>query len=106
MAVFRKGLAVFAAALSVTTLGAGVANAGEEGGGKAVLRYTEHGIPHIVAKDFAGLGYGYGYAAATDNICELANIYLTVSGQRSRYFGPEGGGNPSLSEAESNLHSG
>jgi acyl-homoserine-lactone acylase len=104
MRPFRKTLAVLTAALTITTLGTAVAEAGETGG-KAVLRYTEHGIPHIVAKDYAGLGYGYGFAAATDNVCELANIYLTVSGQRSRYFGPEGGGYPSLSEAESNLHS-
>ncbi|WIV53083.1 penicillin acylase family protein [Amycolatopsis nalaikhensis] len=105
MTLFRKTLAVLTAALSVTALGTGVASAGEEGRAKAVLRYTEHGIPHIVAKDFAGLGYGYGFAAATDNVCELANIYLTVSAQRSKYLGPDGGGYPSLSEAESNLHS-
>jgi acyl-homoserine-lactone acylase len=104
MTHIRKALAVFAAALSVTTLGTGVATAGEDSA-KAVLRYTEHGIPHIVAKDYAGLGYGYGYAAATDNVCELAKIYVTVSAQRSRYFGPDGGGYPSLSEAKSNLHS-
>jgi acyl-homoserine-lactone acylase len=104
MRPFRKSLAVLTTALTITTLGTAVASAGEDGG-KAVLRYTEHGIPHIVAKDYAGLGYGYGFAAATDNVCELANIYLTVSGQRSKYFGPEGGGYPSLSEAESNLHS-
>ncbi|WP_329044239.1 penicillin acylase family protein [Amycolatopsis sp. NBC_01488] len=104
MRPFGKSLAVLTAALTITTLGTGIAQAGEDGG-KAVLRYTEHGIPHIVAKDFAGLGYGYGFAAATDNVCELANIYLTVSAQRSKYLGPDGGGYPSLSEAGSNLHS-
>ncbi len=104
MTHIRKALAIFAAALSVTTLGAGVATAGEDNA-KAVLRYTEHGVPHIVAKDFGGLGYGYGYAAATDNVCELAKIYVTVSAQRSRYFGPDGEGYPSLSEAKDNLHS-
>ncbi len=105
MRPFRKTLAVLTAALTVTTLGTGIAEAGQESGGKAVLRYTEHGIPHIVAKDFAGLGYGYGFAAATDNVCELANIYLTVSAQRSKYLGPGGDGYPSLSEAANNLHS-
>src|SRR5437764_7245297 len=95
----RRVLAVLTAALSVTALGTGVASAGEDGA-KAVVRYTEHGIPHIVAKDFSGLGYGYGYAAATDNVCELAKIYVTVSAQRSRYFGPGGEGYPSLSEAQ------
>ncbi|WP_410621867.1 penicillin acylase family protein [Amycolatopsis sp. cmx-8-4] len=104
MRPFRKTLAVLTAALAVTTLGTGIAEAGQDGG-KAVLRYTEHGVPHIVAKDFAGLGYGYGFAAATDNVCELANIYLTVSAQRSKYFGPDGEGYPSLSDAGNNLHS-
>ena len=50
---------------------------------------TSHGIPHILADDFAGLGYGYGYVAAQDNICVLADIYVTVNGERSRWFGPD-----------------
>src|SRR2546421_69377 len=29
----------------------------------AVIRRTEHGIPHIESSTFAGAGYGYGYAA-------------------------------------------
>jgi hypothetical protein len=28
----------------------------------AEIRRTEYGIPHIVASDYASLGYGYGYA--------------------------------------------
>ncbi|WP_020666302.1 penicillin acylase family protein [Amycolatopsis nigrescens] len=77
----------------------------EAGGARSTIRYTEHGVPHIVAKDFDGLGYGYGYAAAKDNICELANGYLTVSAQRSRHFGPDGTGNSALSSASGNLNS-
>jgi acyl-homoserine-lactone acylase len=56
----------------------------------ATIRRTSHGIPHIVASDFAGIGYGYGYAFAQDNICVIADQYVTVDGQRSRYFGPSG----------------
>ena len=37
-----------------------------------------------MATDFAGLGFGYGYAAAKDNICVLADTYVTVNGERSR----------------------
>lgn len=55
----------------------------------ATIRRTSHGIPHIVAQDFAGIGYGYGYAFAQDNICLIADTYVTVDGQRSRYFGPD-----------------
>src|SRR3954447_18808059 len=64
----------------------------------ATIRRTSHGIPHILADDYAGLGFGYGYALAQDNICVLADIYVTVDGERSRFsgssplgsFGPNG----------------
>ena len=46
----------------------------------ATIRYTEYGIPHIAAQDYGGLGYGYGYAIAKENICVLADTYMTVRG--------------------------
>jgi acyl-homoserine-lactone acylase len=55
----------------------------------AEIRRTAHGIPHIKAKSFSGIGYGYGYAFAQDNICPIAESYVTVNAQRSRYFGPD-----------------
>ncbi|MEV1062694.1 penicillin acylase family protein [Streptomyces sp. NPDC050263] len=74
------------------------------GGLSATIRYTEHGIPHIKADDYAGLGYGHGYAAAKDNICLLADIYLTVGAQRSLYRGADGPTN-AYGPARSNLGS-
>ncbi|MEB6589408.1 acylase [Pseudomonas asiatica] len=56
----------------------------------AQIRRTSYGVPHIVAKDERGLGYGIGYAYAQNNLCLLANEVLTVSGERSRYFGAKG----------------
>lgn len=56
----------------------------------AQIRRTSYGVPHIVAKDERGLGYGVGYAYAQDNLCLLANEVLTVSGERSRHFGANG----------------
>jgi acyl-homoserine-lactone acylase len=56
----------------------------------AQIRYTTGGIPHILAHDWASLGFGYGYAFAKDNLCTMANDYVTVEAQRSRYFGPAG----------------
>ncbi|HVE68381.1 MAG TPA: penicillin acylase family protein [Solirubrobacteraceae bacterium] len=50
---------------------------------------TAHGIPHVFARDLASLGYGFGYAFAEDNICTIAESYVTVNAQRSRYFGPD-----------------
>jgi acyl-homoserine-lactone acylase len=56
----------------------------------ATIRRTARGIPHIQAKNYRGIGYGYGYVFAQDNICPIAEAYVTVDAQRSRYFGPEG----------------
>jgi acyl-homoserine-lactone acylase len=56
----------------------------------AVIRRTAHGIPHIQASTYTGIGYGYGYAFAQDNICTIAEDYVTVDAQRSRFFGPSG----------------
>jgi len=57
---------------------------------RVTIRTTEYGIPRIVADDWRGLGFGYGYALAKENICSMAEIYTTVRGERSRYFGPTG----------------
>jgi acyl-homoserine-lactone acylase len=64
---------------------------GASGGARyaAEIRRTAYGIPHILARDFGSLGYGYGYAFAQDNLCVLADRVLTLRGQRSRYFGPD-----------------
>lgn len=56
----------------------------------ATIRTTEYGIPRIVADNWKGLGFGYGFALAKENICSMADIYTTVRGERSKYFGPEG----------------
>ncbi|MEU9469276.1 penicillin acylase family protein [Streptomyces avermitilis] len=61
-----------------------------EGRHTARISRTEYGIPHILARDFDGLGYGYGYAFAQDNVCELADQVVTLRGERSRFFGPDG----------------
>ncbi|MEU6487442.1 penicillin acylase family protein [Streptomyces sp. NPDC046887] len=71
----------------------------------ATIRYTEHGIPHILARDYAQLGFGTGWAQAADQVCLLADGFTTVRGERSRYFGPEGESDGSLSSASTNLGS-
>ncbi|MFA1550534.1 penicillin acylase family protein [Actinomadura chokoriensis] len=81
------------------------ADATGERGMTATIRYTEYGIPHITAPDYAGLGYGTGYAAAKDNICLLAQGVVTLSGERSKYFGPDASPDRSLSSASTNLAS-
>ncbi len=56
----------------------------------AEVRRTSFGIAHIKASDFAGMGYGVGYAYAQDNFCLIADTFVSVRGERSRYFGPAG----------------
>jgi len=51
---------------------------------------TEDGVPHVRAGDWRSLGYGYGYVQAQDNLCTLAEAFVTYRGERSRYFGPDG----------------
>jgi acyl-homoserine-lactone acylase len=53
----------------------------------AEIRWTSFGIPHVKAPDRASLGYGVAFATARDAFCLIAAELVTVSGQRSRYFG-------------------
>ncbi len=53
-----------------------------------IQRMTD-GIPHVVANDWTSLGYGFGYAQATDNLCTMADAFLTYRGERSRYLGAD-----------------
>jgi acyl-homoserine-lactone acylase len=55
-----------------------------------IVRRTAYGIPHIWATTYEGAGEGYGYAFAQDDLCTIANDYITVDAQRSRFFGPTG----------------
>jgi acyl-homoserine-lactone acylase len=83
----RRRLAL---ALCLGALLAGVlADAAAADPSGVTIRRTSHGIPHIIAGDWESLGYGYGYSLAEDNICTLAETYVTVQAQRSRYFGPD-----------------
>ncbi|MFJ5631231.1 penicillin acylase family protein [Streptomyces goshikiensis] len=82
------------------------AERGPSGGGlSAVIRYTENGIPHILAKDYAHLGFGTGWAQAADQVCVLADGFVTVTGERSRWFGADAAPDLSLSSATKNLSS-
>jgi acyl-homoserine-lactone acylase len=64
------------------------------------------GIPHILANNFTLLGIGEGYAFAQDNLCTFAADIVTVNGQRSQYFGPNGEAiNYSAGTNETNLES-
>ncbi|MDP2012542.1 MAG: acylase [Phenylobacterium sp.] len=57
---------------------------------KAKISRTAYGIPHVEAADYRGIGYGQAYAFTQDNLCLLADKVVTVNGERSKYFGPDG----------------
>ena len=54
----------------------------------ATVYRTEGGIPHIVAGDWASLGYGTAYAAARDHFCELSRNFLKFRARLAMTFGP------------------
>ncbi len=56
------------------------------------IQRTTHGIAHIQAPHWEALAYGVAYAHAQDNFCQTAEHLVTVSGERSLYFGAEGRG--------------
>lgn len=67
------------------------------------IRRTSYGIPHILAHNERGLGYGIGYAYAEDNICLLADEVVTVKGERSFYFGPDSSSNEGIKNLASDF---
>lgn len=100
---FRSTVRVLAAATLPLLVAASPAGCGDDdnaidtrdGGGdaanlepfKATVRRTTAGIPHVKADTLGGMGYGYGYVFAEDNLCILAEEILTVRGERAKYFG-------------------
>lgn len=86
MTRFTTRLVLFSLALAVVVPLAATA---EQPRFKAHITWTARGVPHVIADDYASLGYGYGYAFAKDNLCELAAEIVTVNAERSKYFGPD-----------------
>ena len=58
-------------------------------GYKVEIARTQYGIPHISGADYGSVGYGQAYAYLEDNLCLIADKVVTVSGERSKYFGAE-----------------
>ena len=79
------------AATGHVAAGPGLVAAAQTSGGtyRATVVRTAYGVPHITARNFGSLGFGYGYALASDDLCTMAQIYVTVEGDRSRYFGAD-----------------
>jgi acyl-homoserine-lactone acylase len=90
MRAFGFRLTVIAAAFAATAASAQP----REPNYRAEIRRTAYGVPHIIARDLGGIGYGAGYASAQDNFCLFAERMMTVRGERARHLGPgEANGN-------------
>jgi acyl-homoserine-lactone acylase len=88
--VLVAGVVVAVAAVAVpagTVRAAAPASAAQY---SAEIRWTTGGVPHILADNWGSLGFGYGDAFAQDNLCTMAEDYVTIEAQRSLYFGPAG----------------
>jgi acyl-homoserine-lactone acylase len=94
----RAALAMFAAVPVLSAAASGCGSDDEappvttvDGGAlepfKATVRRTSLGVPHVKADDMGGVGYGYGYVFAEDNLCVLLEEIVTARGQRAKYFG-------------------
>jgi acyl-homoserine-lactone acylase len=60
----------------------------------ATIRWTSHGIPHVVADNLGSLAFGQGYAFATHHVCVMADQRIKLRSERAKLFGPgEGGAN-------------
>lgn len=63
---------------------------------QAEIVWTEYGIPHVTADDWGSLGYGLGYAYASENYCTIMREYVNAAGESARYLGDEGDINADL----------
>src|SRR5690606_11696477 len=64
---------------------------------EAEITWTTHGVPHVVADDFAGLGFGQGWACARDHFAGIVDHVVKVRSERARHLG--------AGEGDKHLHS-
>lgn len=86
-----RARSILAAIASIAAFGSTLQAGAHPGDGySATIRRTEYGIPHIRGEGWGNLGFGVGYAFAQDNICVMADTFVTVNAERAKFFGPNG----------------
>ena len=91
MGRFLRGLGTAGIAAALVLVGCSGGSSSSSGSGYNVtVTRTTYGIPHVKAQEFGSLGYGYGYAFAQDNLCTMMEEFVTIRGERSKYFGGDG----------------
>jgi acyl-homoserine-lactone acylase len=78
------------AALAVAAAACFPASAAAKTSYSVSLTRTTGGVANISGANFGDAGFAIGYGQAQDGICLLAETFLTVDGERSAFFGPEG----------------
>jgi hypothetical protein len=53
---------------------------------RAEVIRTAYGAPHIIARDYGGLGYGGGYSSAEDNFCDFADLANDIGKAAKKMF--------------------
>jgi len=92
--VLRAAVLSLALAAAPGPAGAGLGGMADAlfGGELARVTRTAHGVVHVDARSEEALGFGIGYAYAQDNVCAVADLLVTLRGERSRWFGAESSG--------------
>lgn len=102
----RLTLAMAVIGPALTLVGVVAPAAGASSSTSVTITRDSDGVPHIKAANFTALGYGEAWAFSQDNFCTLAQDFVTVNGERSRYFGPNAMSlNYSAGAEDSNLDS-
>lgn len=83
-----RAVAVVATVLSITACSDRPGSGGSAY--DVTVTRTTYGIPHVAARDWGSLGYGYGYAFAEDNLCTMMDDFVTIRGERAKFFGQDG----------------
>jgi acyl-homoserine-lactone acylase len=83
---FSLLLIVSIAAVQLIAESIALSEAAQPGRG-VVIRRDTFGIPHIVAPDAEGAGFGLGYAQAEDHAEEIGRRYLAARGEAAVHFG-------------------
>lgn len=87
-ATLTAALTLAACTAEESTPDEAAASAPEAPGYKATIVRTPYGIPHITADSWGSLGFGEAYAAAEDQVCNMALALLQSRGESASVFGP------------------
>jgi acyl-homoserine-lactone acylase len=70
-------------------LPAGSAPAPKDGGGHGEILWDSFGVPHVFAKDEAGVFYGFGWAQVKSHANLVLRLYGQAQGRAAEYWGDD-----------------